>query len=69
MKCLTKGLVGVKGLAVMFRRMDTDMNKCLNWDEFKRGMQFYGVDIHETDLKALFDTFDKDSNGQVDFRE
>ncbi|XP_060602658.1 calcyphosin-like protein [Ruditapes philippinarum] len=68
-QCLLKGVGGLKSLAVVFRRMDTDFSKCLCYQEFEEGLKLYGVQFDKSDLRMLFDSFDRDRNKRIDFLE
>ena len=68
-ECLKKGQGGIKHLGVIFRAMDSDFSKRLCFEEFKKGILMFGLDIPIEDLKLLFDAFDKDKNNHVDFAE
>ena len=68
-ECLKKGQGGIKHLGVIFRAMDSDFSKRLCFEEFKKGILMFGLDIPFEDLKLLFDAFDRDKNNHVDFAE
>jgi Ca2+-binding EF-hand superfamily protein len=68
-QCLLKGVGGLKSLAVAFRRMDTDFSNCLSYQELEQGMSLYGVEFDKSDLRLLFDSFDRDRNKKIDFLE
>ena len=68
-ECLKKGQGGIKHLGVIFRAMDSDFSKRLCFEEFKKGILMFGIDIPFEDLKLLFDAFDRDKNNHVDFAE
>lgn len=53
----------------MFRLMDDDGSKALNYEEFSRGMQDAGLDLDASHLQELFDMFDKDKSGSVSLNE
>ncbi|XP_052126573.1 calcyphosin-like protein [Frankliniella occidentalis] len=67
--CLSRGASGIMGLGRMFRVMDDDGSKALNWDEFSRGMKDAGLDLDADHLRELFDMFDKDKSGSVSLNE
>ena len=53
-----------------FRIYDDDGSKCLDFSEFCKGLQTYGiVNMEKADMKMLFDIFDKDKSGTIDFDE
>ena len=43
LQCLARGAAGIKGLARTFKIMDDDNSKALNYKEFKKGLNDYGV--------------------------
>lgn len=69
-QCLRKGKGGIKHLGVVFRVMDRDFSKKLCFDEFRRGIKMFGLNVADSDLKLLFKAFDKDkNNNHIDFAE
>lgn len=67
--CLARGANGIRGLARLFNIMDDDGSKKLNFDEFKKGIQEYGLGFSKEEIKDMFFAFDTDKSGQVDFDE
>jgi len=53
----------------MFRRMDDDGNKNLNFDEFQRGIDDCGCQLSKDEMEFLFKKFDKDKSGSVNVNE
>lgn len=68
-QCLHKGVGGIKGLAVAFRRMDLDFSKRLCYKEFCQGVQSYDLQVEEKDLRILFVAFDRNKSKDIDFVE
>ncbi|XP_033756254.1 calcyphosin-like protein isoform X1 [Pecten maximus] len=68
---LSRGCGGIKHLSVIFRHMDIDFSQKLSMDEFKIGIQKFGLDDPLTDeeMQILFCSFDTDDNLMVDFKE
>ena len=63
---------GVKGFVSMqrvFRNMDDDNNKQLDKAEFKKGMKEIRMKITDIECNSLFQYFDKDGSGTIDFDE
>ncbi|XP_053386873.1 calcyphosin-like protein isoform X2 [Mercenaria mercenaria] len=67
--CLIKNVSGIKYLSVIFRRMDTDFDKRLSYQELDEGLKTFGLEIVKDDLMMLFDAFDKNKDNQIDFLE
>lgn len=65
----SRGARGFVGLQRKFRIMDDDGNKSLNMVEFKKGMKESGLNFTELQLSQLFQYFDRDRNGSIDFDE
>lgn len=68
-RCLQKNCGAIKQLGCVFRRMDIDFSKKICFRELAQGVRMYGLDMTEDDLKVLFNAFDKDRNGAIDFHE
>lgn len=68
-QCLMRGVGGIKELSVVFRCMDTDFSKRLCFPELEEGIKHFGLVVNNEELHLLFDEFDKDRNGQIDFLE
>ncbi|XP_038659851.1 calcyphosin-like protein [Scyliorhinus canicula] len=69
LQCLSRGSAGIKGLGRVFRIMDDDNNRTLDFKEFVKGLNDYGVLMEKADVESCFKSFDKDSSGTIDFDE
>jgi calcyphosin len=49
--------------------MDDDGNRKLNMDEFRKGVEEYGLNFSKNDIAELFRTMDIDRNGSIDYEE
>lgn len=52
-----------------FRIMDDDGNKKIDFKEFKKGLRDYGVDIEPDEVQEMYNAFDRDHSGTIDFDE
>ncbi|XP_039401091.1 calcyphosin-like protein isoform X2 [Mauremys reevesii] len=69
LQCLARGSAGIKGLGRVFRIMDDNQNRTLDFKEFLKGLNDYAVMIDKEEAQELFRIFDKDGNGTIDFDE
>lgn len=67
--CLSRGACGILSLGRMFRRMDDDGNKQLNFEEFIRGLRESGMEVTDDEARDLFDEFDTDNSGGINMEE
>lgn len=65
----SRGAKGIIGLARKFRIMDDDGSKALRLSEFKKGLRESSFNISEQNIVSLFNHFDKDKSGSIDFDE
>ena len=49
--------------------MDDDNSRSLDLKEFLKGLNDYGILIEKQEATALFQKFDRDGNGTIDFDE
>jgi Ca2+-binding EF-hand superfamily protein len=69
LKCLSRGANGIKGLGRMFRIMDDDGSRKLDFSEFGKGLADYGLSLKPEQVREMFNSFDKDGSGNLDFNE
>ncbi|XP_077203089.1 calcyphosin-like protein [Paroedura picta] len=69
LQCLARGSAGIKGLARVFRIMDDDNSRSLDFKEFLKGLHDYAVLIEKEEAEQIFKIFDKDGSGTIDFDE
>lgn len=67
--CLSRGANGIKGLARTFKIMDDDESRCLDFKEFRKGIHDYGLILEDDVIHEMFECFDHDKSGRVDFDE
>ncbi|XP_058608520.1 calcyphosine-like a isoform X1 [Onychostoma macrolepis] len=68
-QCLKRGAAGIKGLGRTFRIMDDDGSKSLNFQEFEKGLENYGVSVEKDKAQQMFAMMDKDGSGTINFDE
>ena len=64
-----RGAHGYIGLQRKFRSMDKDGSHALDYQEFKAGLLEMNLRLEAADYRALFDYFDVDQNGSIEFNE
>ncbi|XP_038048556.1 calcyphosin-like protein [Patiria miniata] len=69
LRCLERGSAGIKGIGRVFRIMDDDGNRTLDYGEFKKGIHDYGFSFDDKAIKEMFAAFDRDGSGKIDFDE
>nr|XP_034956493.1 calcyphosin-like protein isoform X1 [Zootoca vivipara] len=69
LQCLARGSAGIKGLARVFRIMDDDNSRSIDFKEFLKGLNDYAVMIEKDEAEKIFKIFDKDGSGTIDFDE
>uniref|UniRef100_A0A671VDX0 Calcyphosine-like b n=1 Tax=Sparus aurata TaxID=8175 RepID=A0A671VDX0_SPAAU len=69
LQCLARGSSGIKGLGRTFKIMDDDNSRSLDLKEFLKGLNDYGILMEKQEAMALFQQFDRDGSGTIDFDE
>ena len=65
----SRGSFGFIGMQRAFKIMDDDENKSLDKLEFRKAMRELALDLSDADLRFLFEFFDTDRSGSIDFEE
>lgn len=65
----SRGVRGISGIGRRFKIADDNQNGSLCYDEFKKVMQECAIELSEQDCRQLFDHFDKDKKGDLDYEE
>lgn len=68
-KLAARGGRGFIGLSRQFKIMDDNNSKTLDYYEFSKAMKDFRIDISEDDARLLYNYFDADRNGNVDYEE
>ncbi|CAD8210504.1 unnamed protein product [Paramecium pentaurelia] len=58
-----------KSLVKLFKQFDTDINQVLDLVEFVKFLRFFNSKINNEDASLIFQYFDKNCNGGIDFLE
>ncbi|NXG07975.1 CAPSL protein, partial [Sakesphorus luctuosus] len=69
LQCLARGSAGIKGLGRVFRIIDGNNSRNLDFNEFMKGLNDYAVVIDKEEAHEIFRLFDKDGSGTIDFNE
>lgn len=64
-----RGANGIRGLGIVFRRMDNGRNHKLDRYEFQWGLKENGHDLSPSEFERIFKFFDKNNDGQIDYDE
>jgi Ca2+-binding EF-hand superfamily protein len=66
---LDRGIRGIVQLQRRFRIMDDDNSKTISLPELKKAMRECSIALTDDDCYNLFQYFDKDKSGAIDFDE
>ncbi|XP_016142410.1 calcyphosin-like protein isoform X3 [Sinocyclocheilus grahami] len=58
---------GLSSLRLTFRMMDDDGSKSLDFQEFEKGLENYGVSVGKDTAQQIFAMMDKDGSGTINF--
>lgn len=68
-KLLSRGTRGLLGLARLFKNIDDNGNKMIEFAEFCKVIHEFRIDFSEDETAKLFKYFDADSTGGIDYEE
>ncbi len=66
---LSRGGHGIRGIGIVFRRMDNNRDKKLDRYEFQWGLKENGHTLSVAEFERIFKYFDKDNNGKINYDE
>ena len=66
---ISRGSMEIRGIGRMFRILDDNRNHKLDKRELCDGLKDYGIHLTDSQADCLFESFDRDQNGQVSFDE
>jgi len=64
-----RGAHGIRGLGIVFRRMDNSRDKKLDRYEFMWGLKENGHNLSPSEFERIFKYFDKNNDGKVNYDE
>lgn len=66
---LSRGARGIIGISRQFKIFDDDNSKSIDFDEFKKAVKDFRVDLSPNEVKVVFGQFDRDNQGSIDYEE
>jgi Ca2+-binding EF-hand superfamily protein len=64
-----RGIHGIRGLGIVFRRMDNSRDRKLDRHEFQWGLKENGHVLSPSEFERIFKYFDKNNDGKIDYNE
>ena len=64
-----RGARGIVGLGRSFKIMDDDGSQALSSEEFAKALRDYRISKDPLEIQAIFDKFDPDQNGEINYDE
>ena len=64
-----RGSHGIRGLGIVFRRIDNSRDKKLDRAEFMWGLKENGHALSPSEFERIFKYFDKNNDGKIDYDE
>ena len=64
-----RGVHGIRGLGIVFRRMDNSGDRKLDRNEFQWGLKENGHVLSPSEFERIFKYFDKNNDGKIDYDE
>ena len=64
-----RGVHGIRGLGIIFRRMDNSRDRKLDRHEFQWGLKENGHVLSPSEFERIFKYFDKNNDGKIDYDE
>lgn len=64
-----RGAHGIRGLSMIFQRMDNSGDKMLDRSEFAWGLKENGHDLSPAEFERIFKYFDKNNDGRISYDE
>ncbi|XP_004395349.1 PREDICTED: calcyphosin isoform 2 [Odobenus rosmarus divergens] len=68
-QCLSRGALGIQGLARFFRRLDRNRSQSLDSGELQRGLAELGLVLDRAEAEGVCRRWDRDGSGMLDLEE
>lgn len=68
-KLKQRGARGMIGMQRVFKIMDDDCSKSLSFEEFRKGIKDFKIDIPEESIKIVYNAFDMNRDGSISYDE
>ena len=68
-KLVARGCRGIFSIGRLFRNMDDDNSKSINFPEFSKVCNEFRMDLPVSDVRLLFNYIDVNKNGEIDYDE
>ena len=68
-RLVERGAHGIRGMGILFRRMDDSGDRKLDRMEFQWGLKENGHGISPMEFERIFKYFDKNNNGKINYDE
>jgi len=68
-KLTSRGCRGIFSIGRLFRNMDDDNSKSINFPEFSKVCNEFRMDLPVSDVRLLFNYIDINKNGEIDYDE
>jgi Ca2+-binding EF-hand superfamily protein len=68
-KLASRGTRGIMGIRRSFKICDDNNSGTIDFNEFRKLIKDYRIDLNEQDVKKLFGIFDTDRSGTIDYDE
>ncbi|XP_068837455.1 calcyphosin isoform X1 [Capricornis sumatraensis] len=68
-QCLSRGALGIQGVARFFRRLDRDGSRSLDVGELQRGLAELGLVLDAAEMEGVCRRWDRDGSGTLDLEE
>ena len=65
----SRGAHGIRGLALVFRRMDNSGDRKMDRTEFMWGLKENGHNLTPSEFERIFKFFDRNNDGKIDYDE